>query len=111
MNATPELRRQLKLDGKLVGLGLDLPEVAVDDEGRWQVTTPVTGMLTGNYAVHLRALQNGQPVAELDLPMIKPEPRPGRPATTNACVVPRRPDAPAAGRVHGAGRDRLRGGG
>jgi hypothetical protein len=77
VNAVPELRRQLKLTGKLVGLGLDLPEVPVDEEGRWQVRIPTGSMLTGNYAVHLQATLAGRAIAEFDLPVLKPEPRPG----------------------------------
>lgn len=77
LNATPELRRQLKLDGRLAGLGQDLPDIALDEEGRWRVRQPLGQMLTGAYAVHLRALQGGNPIAEFDLPLTKPEPRPG----------------------------------
>ncbi|MBU0608161.1 MAG: hypothetical protein KKI08_09740 [Armatimonadetes bacterium] len=77
VNAVPEVRRQLKLSGKLSGLGLDLGAVPVDDEGRWQVSTPAEAMLTGNYAVHLTATCDGKPVAEFDLPVLKPEPGAG----------------------------------
>lgn len=76
VNAVPELRRQLKLEGKIVGLGLDIPNVPLDADGNWEIKTPVGAMLTGKYAVHLRALQDGRPVAEFDLPVVKPEPRP-----------------------------------
>lgn len=75
VNATPELRRRLTLGGRLVGLGMQLPEVVCDEQGRWQVRTPLTGMLTGDYGVQLQALYERREIAQTTLPLLKPEPR------------------------------------
>lgn len=75
VNASPELRRRLTLGGRLVGLGMPLPEVACDEQGRWQVRTPLTGMLTGNYGVQLQAHYDGREIAQTTLALLKPEPR------------------------------------
>ena len=76
LNATAELCRQLTLQARVVGLGLDLPPVPVDADGRWQVSTPLTGMLSGSYALQLRAMLGAAAVSELSLPLIKPAPKP-----------------------------------
>lgn len=77
INALPEVRKLLRIDGRLVGLGVDLPDMPVDAEGLWQAKMPMTGMLTGAYALQLTASQNGRRVTGMSLPFLKPEPRPG----------------------------------
>jgi hypothetical protein len=76
VNATPELRRQLTLQARVGGLGLELGAVPVDEEGRWQISTPMTGMLTGNYSLELKAVSGSATVAELKMPLLKPAPKP-----------------------------------
>jgi len=80
VNASTELRRQLTLKGRLVGLGLELPEIGMDEQGQWRVAAPISGLLTGQYAVEIQALLRGQPLAELKLPLHKPAPQGGEAA-------------------------------
>lgn len=73
VNAAPELQKGLKLQARLVGLGLTSEEFAPDTEGRWECTLPGATLLAGQYAVEVTASQGGRPVGRLDVPLVKPE--------------------------------------
>ena len=76
LNAASDLRAKLKLQAKLVGLGVTLPEFAVGDDGNWECTLPAAALLAGSYAAQVVALQNGTVVGKLELPLLKPENKP-----------------------------------
>lgn len=73
LNASEDLREKLKLQAKLVGLGVTSPEFCADAQGDWECTLPAATLLAGTYAVQVVALQNGATVGKLELPLVKPE--------------------------------------
>lgn len=76
LNATDDLRAKLKLQARLVGLGVTSQEFAADAQGNWECTLPAATLLAGTYAVEVVALQSGAVVGKLELPLLKPENKP-----------------------------------
>lgn len=75
LNATEELRREMQLRASLLGVSTATAEPKVEPDGRFRVTLPATGLLSGNYGVELVAGDGKTEFARLNLPLIKPEAR------------------------------------
>ena len=73
LNTDRQLCSKLKLQARLVGLGVTSPQFSAGEQGNWECRLPATTLLTGNYAVQVVALQDGAIVGQLDLPLVKPE--------------------------------------
>ena len=76
VNAAADLCGKLKLQAKLLGLGVTSPEFTADAHGDFECTLPAATLLAGTYAVEVVALQNGAPVGKLELPLLKPANKP-----------------------------------
>ncbi|MEN6641585.1 MAG: hypothetical protein ABFE08_03970 [Armatimonadia bacterium] len=75
VNATPELRGKLRMVARLTGAGVSSNEFAADESGRWQVSLPTSGLLAESYMVQIMAYDGKAQVGELDLPLMKTDPK------------------------------------
>lgn len=76
LNAPAEWASKLKLQARLVGLGVTSPEFSPEANGHWECTLSATTLLSGTYAVEVTARERGAVVGTLTLPLTKPENKP-----------------------------------
>lgn len=77
VNAERSLYSKLRLQARLVGLGVSSPDFCPDEQGNWECTLPATTLLTGNYGVEITASESKRIVGNLNLPLVKPEAKTG----------------------------------